>query len=115
MWTSEFATKYGWKSGLPQTHWLSNFRSDIRQWPDASGVAYAVVEVRWCEAPAERFAIAYCGEESLRDLFAARSIVSVGFRSREEAVASIEGQFSEALMSPGVPTMMALHCDEMSV
>ena len=107
MWTGEFATKYGWKSGLPQTRCLSNFRSDIRQWPGDSGVAYAVVEVRWCEAPAERFAIAYYREESLRDLFAARSIISVGFRSREEAVASIEGQFSEALMSQGDAGMMA--------
>jgi hypothetical protein len=115
MWTGEFATKYGWKSGLPPTQCLSNFRPDIRQWPPASGEAYAVIEVHWYEAPAERFAIAYCGEESLRDLFAARTIISVGFRSREEAVSSIEGPFSEALTWRHMPAIMALTIDEISV
>jgi hypothetical protein len=101
MWTGNFATKYGWRSGLPQTQCLSNFRPNVRQWPEPSGVAYAVIEARWGEAPAEHFAIAYREEESMRDLFAARSIISVGFRSREEAAASIEGQFSEELLSQG--------------
>lgn len=115
MWTGNFATKYGWRSGLPQTQCLSNFRPNIRPWPEASGVAYAVIEARWGEAPAERFAIAYREEESLRDLFSARSIISVGFRSREEAEASIEEQISEELISQGLLAMMALNSHEVSV
>jgi hypothetical protein len=115
MWTGNFATKYGWRSGLPQVQCLSNFRPNIRQWPERSGVAYAVIEARWCEAPADRFAIAYREEESLRDLFAAQSIISVGFRSREEAEGSIKGQCSEELLSQGVLANMALKCDEIFV
>ena len=115
MWTGNFATNYGWRSGLPQTQCLLNVRPNIRQWPEPSGVAYAVIEARWGEAPAERFALAYREEESLRDLFAARSIISVGFRSREEAVASIEEDISEELMSQGLLAMMALNGHESSV
>ena len=115
MWTGSFATKYGWRSGLPQTECLSMVRPNVRRWPEPSGVAYAVIEACWDKAPADRFAIAYREEESLRDLFAARSIISVGFDSREEAEVSNEEQCSEELLSQAVLANMALNCHEISV
>jgi len=58
---------------------------------DSSNLRYALVEAHWSEGPAERFAIAYCNEQSLRDVIAAPSIVGFGFASREEALAGLAG------------------------
>jgi hypothetical protein len=57
---------------------------------------YAVIEAKWIGRPAERFAIAYFSEESLRELIAGPSIVGSGFISRQEALASIAGSFMVA-------------------
>ena len=54
---------------------------------DSSEVRYAVIEGLHTEAGPERFVIAYSNEGSLRGLIAARSIVALGFSSRQEAAA----------------------------
>ena len=58
---------------------------------------YAVIEARWIGRPAERFALAYSSEESLRELIANASIVGTGFSSRQEAVALIPDSVTVAL------------------
>ena len=50
---------------------------------------YAVISVR-SEPRRDRLVIAYPDEKSLRDLLAAPSILGLGYRSREEAQASID-------------------------
>lgn len=52
---------------------------------DSSGECYAVIAGLRTETGPERLVIAYPNEKSLRDLIAARSIIAVGFSSREEA------------------------------
>jgi hypothetical protein len=59
----------------------------VNQVVDSSGVQYAVIAGLRTETGPERLVIAYPNEESLRDLIAAPSIISVGFSSREDAVA----------------------------
>ena len=54
---------------------------------DSSGLRYAVIAGPRTETGPERLVIAYPNEKSLRDLIAARSIIAVGFSSREEAAA----------------------------
>jgi len=58
---------------------------------DCLGERYAVIEAGNQDRP-ERFVLAYYEEKSLRDLIAATSIIAVGFASREQAAANIEGQ-----------------------
>jgi len=58
---------------------------------DSSNLRYAIIEAHWSEGSPERFAIAYCNEESLRDVIAAPSIIAFGFASREEALAGLAG------------------------
>jgi hypothetical protein len=53
----------------------------------SSSVRYAVIAGLRTETGFERLVIAYANEKSLRDLIAARSILAVGFSSRERAVA----------------------------
>jgi len=53
----------------------------------SSSVRYAVIAGLRTETGLERLVIAYPNEKSLRDLIAARSILAVGFSSREEAAA----------------------------
>lgn len=55
---------------------------------DTFDVRYAVIEARWFGRTAERFALAYSSEESLRELIAGPSIIGT-FGSRQEAVALI--------------------------
>ena len=50
---------------------------------------YAVISVRGEPRP-ERLVIAYSDEQTLRDLMAEPSIVSFGYHSREEAIASLD-------------------------
>ena len=50
---------------------------------------YAVIAVRQEPRP-ERSVVAYSDEKALRDLLAAPSIVSLGYHSREEAMANID-------------------------
>jgi hypothetical protein len=51
---------------------------------------YAMISVR-SEQGCERLVIEYPDEKSLRDLVAAPSILGLGYRSREEAQANIDG------------------------
>jgi hypothetical protein len=57
---------------------------------DSPELKYAVIEALWTEGRREWIVIAYADEQSLCDLIAARSIVALGFASREKAAASIE-------------------------
>jgi hypothetical protein len=59
----------------------------VKEMVDYSGVRYAVIAGLSTETGPEHLVIAYPNEESLRDLIAARSIIAVGFSSREEAAA----------------------------
>jgi hypothetical protein len=54
---------------------------------ECSAVRYAVIAGLRTETGSERLVIAYPNEKSLRDMIAARSIIAVGFSSREEAAA----------------------------
>lgn len=65
---------------------------------DFPDVRYAVIEGLQTEAGREHIIIAYANEKSLRDLFAAPSIVAVGFATRHEAV--VAGR-------PSLPTAIA--------
>jgi hypothetical protein len=60
---------------------------------DCANLKYAVIEARRTEVRRECIVIAYPDEQSLRDLIAARSIVALGFASRDNAAASIENFF----------------------
>lgn len=60
---------------------------------------YAVISVR-SEPRCDRLVIAYPDEKSLRDLLAAPSILGLGYRSREEAQASIEPLHNDSLLIP---------------
>jgi hypothetical protein len=59
----------------------------VSEMVDYSGVHYAVIAGLRTETGPERLVIAYPNEKSLRDLIAPRSIIAVGFSSREEAAA----------------------------
>jgi hypothetical protein len=59
----------------------------VNEMVDYSGVRYAVIAGLRTETGPEQLVIAYPNEKSLRDLIAARSIIAVGFSSREEAAA----------------------------
>jgi len=56
-------------------------------------VRYAVIEARWVGRPAERFTVAYCDEETLRELITGPNIIGSGFLSRQDAVALIPDPF----------------------
>ena len=65
-----------------------------------SNVLYAIIEVRWIGRPAERFALAYQSEESLRDVIAAPSIIASGFFSRDDALAMLNDRHIAGDPSP---------------
>lgn len=56
---------------------------------ELSNLRYAVIEAKWIERPAERFAVGYYSEESLRELIVGSNIVGSGFVSRQEALGLI--------------------------
>jgi hypothetical protein len=64
-----------------------------------SNVRYAVIQASSKNDKPERLVIAYQDKNCLRDLIAAPSIVGLGFASREEAMANLEGQTSRATRS----------------
>ena len=66
---------------------------------DDSDVRYAVVAGLRTETGPERLVIAYPNEKSLRDLIAARSIIAVGFSSREDAAAGRKSSVRPAAAS----------------
>ena len=57
---------------------------------DSLGERYAVIEAGHKGRP-ERLVLAYREEKSLRDLIAAPSIIALGFASREQAMANLDG------------------------
>lgn len=67
-----------------------------------STLRYAVIQASNSKDRPERVVISYQDETCLRDLIAASSIFGLGFASREEAVAKLEGSISQAVPSnPG--------------
>jgi hypothetical protein len=66
---------------------------------DSLGVRYAVIAGLRTETGPERLVIAYPNEKSLRGLIAARSIIAVGFSSREEAATARKSSLGPATAS----------------
>ena len=64
-----------------------------------SSVCYAIIQASSKQDSPERLVIAYHDENCLRDLIAAPSIIDLGFASREEAIANLEGHISDATPS----------------
>ena len=60
---------------------------------------YAVISIR-NEPCCERLVISYADEQTLRNFFAAPSILALGYRSREDAIADDAGSFPETSASP---------------
>jgi hypothetical protein len=58
----------------------------------STNMQYAVIRLSGTKAP-ERVVIAYPNEETLRDLIAEPSIVGLGFVSRQDALATADGDF----------------------
>jgi hypothetical protein len=73
-----------------------------------SDVRYAVIQASSKKDRPERLVIAYHDEQSLRDLIAAPSIIGLGFASREEAIANLEGHMSDAARSKPKPRITAM-------
>jgi len=71
-------------------------------------VRYAVIQASSNKDRPERSVIAYHDENCLRDLIAAPSIIGVGFGSREEAIANLEGRMSDAAPSKQKPRITAM-------
>jgi hypothetical protein len=72
-----------------------------------SSVCYAVIEASSKTDRPERLVIAYHDENCLRDLIAASSIIGLGFASREEAIANLEGHMSDSAPSKQKPGIIA--------
>src|SRR5579862_2607120 len=68
---------------------------------------YAVIAGLRSETGPERFVIAYPNEKSLRDLIAARSIIAVGFSSREGAATARKSSLRLAAANPRNHTSVA--------
>ena len=67
-----------------------------------STLRYAVIQASSNKDRPERVVVSYRDETYLRDLIAAPSIFGLGFASREEALANLEGSVSHAVPSnPG--------------
>jgi len=73
-----------------------------------SSVCYAVIQASSTKDRPERLVIAYRDENCLRDLIAAPSIIGLGFASREEAIANLEGHMSDAAPSKQRPRITAM-------
>ena len=73
-----------------------------------SGVRYAVIQASSNKGRPERLVISYHDENCLRDLIAAPSIIELGFASREEAVAKLEGHMSATAPSKQKPRIPAM-------
>jgi hypothetical protein len=71
----------------------------VNEMIDSSGVRYAVIAGLRTETGPERLVIAYPNEKLLRDLIAPRSIIALGFSSREEATAGCNSSVRPAAAS----------------
>jgi len=72
------------------------------------GGRHAVIQASSNKDRPERLVIAYQDEDCLRDLIAAPSIIGLGFASREEAIANLEGHMSDAAPSKQQPRITAM-------
>ena len=75
---------------------------------DTSAWRYAVISMRF-EPDRERLVIAYPDEETLRDLIAAPSIVTLGHSSRADALKNIDRCVTTAASSKRLPKTAVLH------
>jgi hypothetical protein len=75
-----------------------------------SNVRYAVIQASGKKDRPERLVIAYQDENCLRDLIAAPSIFGLGYESREEAMANLEGEVSDAAPSQHEPRITKIRC-----
>jgi hypothetical protein len=73
-----------------------------------SNVRYAVIQASSKQERPERLVIAYKDETCLRGLIAAPSIVGLGFASREEAMANLEGNTSGVASWRQKPRVIAM-------
>ena len=73
-----------------------------------SSLCYAVIQGSNKKDRPERLVISYHDENCLRDLIAAPSIIGLGFASREEAIANLEGHMSDATPSKQEPRIKAM-------
>ena len=73
-----------------------------------SDVRYAVIQASSDKDRPERLVIAYQDEDCLRDLVAAPSISGLGFASREEALANLNGFASDVSPSKQEPRITAM-------
>ena len=71
-------------------------------------LCYAVIQASNKKDRPERLVISYHDENCLRDLIAAPSIIGLGFASREEAIANLEGHTSDAVPSKQKPRITAM-------
>jgi hypothetical protein len=71
-------------------------------------VRYAVIQACTKADRPERLVIAYQDEKCLRGLIATPSIIGLGFASREEAMANLEGHISDAPSSNQKPRITAM-------
>jgi hypothetical protein len=73
-----------------------------------SSVCYAVIQASSKKDRPERLVISYHDENCLRDLIAAPSIIGLGYGSREEAIANLEGHMADAAPSKQKPRITAM-------
>ena len=73
-----------------------------------SNLRYAVIQASSKNDRPERLVIAYQDENSLRALIASPSLIGLGFASREEAMANLEGHISDAAPSKQKPRITAM-------
>ena len=73
---------------------------------DFPGAWYAVIEVLQTETGHENIVIAYPNEKTLREAFAASSIVAFGFGTRDEAVVAGATSFPTAFADPPLTEVM---------
>jgi hypothetical protein len=73
-----------------------------------SNLRYAVIQASSKKDRPERSVIAYQDENCLRGLIASPSIIGLGFASREEAMANLEGHISDATPSKQKPRITAM-------
>ena len=81
-----------------------------------SSACYAVIQASSRKDRPERLVISYHDENCLRDLIAAPSIIGLGFASREEAIANLEGHMPDAAplkQKPRIKTMF--HATDVNV
>ena len=74
----------------------------------SSSLHYAIINASSKKDPPERLVVPYRDENCLRDLIAAPSIIGLGFASREEAIANLEGHLSDAAPSKQKRRMTAM-------